>query len=116
MRKTLGTIFIVIFASIIVVDGILNADAYRADYGSEILKNLAVYLGFLLWIWMLIDLFAKITYTNHIQRPWLWVAIVVMTYVVGAFVYYLVIYLPKLGVSSQKQASDTASLSKPPKH
>ena len=63
---------------------------------SEFLHALTVGLGFGFWIWMLVDLMSKISHSDQIKKPWLWGIFVVMTYVVGAFVYFIVVYYRSL--------------------
>ena len=106
LKKRLSLIYVICLVVIVFVSAIANSRAYEARLGSEVLTLIVNGLSIVFWIWMLIDLMIKITRGDQIQKPWLWIVFVVMTYIIGAFVYYIVIYYPTL--SLQKDESKPA--------
>ena len=95
MKKTLSLLYVSALIFFLLIEAVVNSEPYRDRFGSESLTLIAIGLGIVFWIWMLIDLMTTITRGDEIHRPWLWSVFVVLTYVVGAFVYYVVIYYPK---------------------
>lgn len=91
-KRRLALLYVSIFVGMLLVDTVVNSTAYRSQIGSDSLKLLTVGFGLIFWVWMLVDLMTRIAGTEHIKRPWLWSIFVVLTYVVGAFVYFIVIY------------------------
>ena len=101
--KRIGSLlYVTIFVVILLVDAVVNSESYRSRLGSELLKIAAVGFGIVFWIWMLSDLMMRITRSEEIKRPWLWGVLVVLTYVVGAFVYYVVIFYPSFSSSKPR--------------
>ena len=93
--KKFHIIFVALFLIVFLYDAIINVDGYKPSVIEQYISKANLAMGFILWVSMLVDYMMKVNSSNAFPNKVLWGIIVFFGYVLGAFIYFIVIYLKK---------------------
>lgn len=93
MRKQLTLIFVIIYIVIFIADVFLSVKG-QSDSVQIFLEKSSIFMGFVFWVAMLVDYMKRMGVEREFENKLVWGLVVFFGYVLGAFIYFVVIYYP----------------------